>query len=115
MLAKFADHVSKTLEEIKAQGLYKNERIITGPQRAEISIADGRRVINPCALLQLFASTTSGLLEVRASSLRDPRLQAGSLHYLPRKRRNPDRRLQSVTNPVQRHPQPAGRFEDDLS
>ena len=49
MLAKFADHVAQTLEEIKAQGLYKNERIITGPQNAEIPIADGRRVINLCA------------------------------------------------------------------
>jgi glycine C-acetyltransferase len=49
MLAKFADHVSSTLEEIKAQGLYKTERIITGPQNAEIPIADGRRVINLCA------------------------------------------------------------------
>ena len=49
MLAKFADHVSKTLEEIKAQGLFKTERIITGPQNAEIPIADGRRVINSCA------------------------------------------------------------------
>ena len=49
MLAKFADHVSKTLEEIKAQGLFKTERIITGPQNAEIPIADGRRVINLCA------------------------------------------------------------------
>ncbi|HMJ06997.1 MAG TPA: glycine C-acetyltransferase [Chthoniobacterales bacterium] len=49
MLAKFADHVSRTLEEIKAQGLYKTERIITGPQNAEIPIADGRRVINLCA------------------------------------------------------------------
>jgi glycine C-acetyltransferase len=49
MLVKFADHVSRTLEEIKAQGLYKTERIITGPQNAEIPIADGRRVINLCA------------------------------------------------------------------
>ncbi len=49
MLAKFADHVSQTLEEIKAQGLYKTERIITGPQNAEIPIADGRHVINLCA------------------------------------------------------------------
>jgi glycine C-acetyltransferase len=49
MLANFADHVSHILEEIKAQGLYKNERIITGPQNAEIPIADGRRVINLCA------------------------------------------------------------------
>jgi len=49
MLAEFAQHVSKTLAEIKAQGLYKTERIITGPQNAEIPIADGRRVINLCA------------------------------------------------------------------
>src|ERR1041384_2769180 len=49
MLAKFADHVSKTLEEIKEQGLYKTQRVITGPQNAEIPIADGRRVINLCA------------------------------------------------------------------
>jgi glycine C-acetyltransferase len=49
MLAKFADHVSETLEDIKGQGLYKTERVITGPQNAEIPIADGRRVINLCA------------------------------------------------------------------
>ncbi len=49
MLAKFADHVSRTLKEIKAQGLYKTERVITGPQNAAIPIADGRRVINLCA------------------------------------------------------------------
>ena len=49
MLATFAQQLSKTLEEIKDQGLYKTERIITGPQNAEIPIADGRRVINLCA------------------------------------------------------------------
>jgi glycine C-acetyltransferase len=49
MLAKVADHITSTLEEIKAQGLYKTERIITGPQNAEVPIADGRRVINLCA------------------------------------------------------------------
>jgi hypothetical protein len=43
MLAKFADHVSHTLDEIKAQGLFKTERIITGPQNAKIPIADGRK------------------------------------------------------------------------
>ena len=49
MLAKVADQITSTLEEIKAQGLYKTERVITGPQNAEIPIADGRRVINLCA------------------------------------------------------------------
>src|SRR5947208_7121059 len=49
MLPNVADQITSTLEEIKAQGLYKTERIITGPQNAEIAIADGRRVINLCA------------------------------------------------------------------
>src|SRR5689334_1400058 len=49
MHVNVADQITSTLEDIKAQGLYKTERIITGPQNAEISIADGRRVINLCA------------------------------------------------------------------
>src|SRR4029077_5541355 len=49
MLAEFEKQLSTTLAEIKAQGLYKTERIITGPQNAEIPIAGGRRVINLCA------------------------------------------------------------------
>ncbi len=38
-----------TLEEIKAAGLYKTERIITTPQGADIRTDDGREVINFCA------------------------------------------------------------------
>ena len=38
-----------TLEEIRAQGLFKSERIITSPQSAEIELADGRTVLNFCA------------------------------------------------------------------
>ncbi|MDP9254319.1 MAG: glycine C-acetyltransferase [Verrucomicrobiota bacterium] len=49
MLAEFEQQLSTTLQEIKAQGLYKTERVITGPQNAKILIADGRRVINFCA------------------------------------------------------------------
>jgi glycine C-acetyltransferase len=37
------------LEAIRAQGLYKSERVITGPQSAEIALADGRKVLNFCA------------------------------------------------------------------
>ena len=37
------------LEAIRAQGLFKAERIITGPQSAEIELADGRTVLNFCA------------------------------------------------------------------
>jgi glycine C-acetyltransferase len=37
------------LEAIRVQGLFKAERIITGPQSAEIELADGRTVLNFCA------------------------------------------------------------------
>ena len=40
---------AETLEEIRAAGLFKYERIITSPQSAEIELADGRKVLNFCA------------------------------------------------------------------
>ena len=41
--------IRQTLEEIRAAGLYKDERIITTPQRVEIRVQDGREVLNFCA------------------------------------------------------------------
>jgi glycine C-acetyltransferase len=38
-----------TLDQIRADGLFKGERVITSPQSAEIELADGRRVLNFCA------------------------------------------------------------------
>src|SRR5438477_5466231 len=49
MLAEFDQQLTKTLDEIKAQGLYKTERIITTPQDAHIGVAGGKRVLNLCA------------------------------------------------------------------
>ncbi len=37
------------LAAIERDGLFKSERIITSPQSAEITLADGRRVLNFCA------------------------------------------------------------------
>lgn len=42
-------HYADTLDEIRAQGLFKSERIITSPQSAEITLEDGRTVLNFCA------------------------------------------------------------------
>src|SRR6187401_1715400 len=49
MIAEFENQVAQTLEEIKSQGLFKTERIITSPQDAHIAIAGGKRVLNMCA------------------------------------------------------------------
>ncbi len=37
------------LAEIRAAGLFKAERVITSPQAAEITLADGRQMLNFCA------------------------------------------------------------------
>src|SRR5436190_1620780 len=49
MLDEFDQHLANTLAEIRSQGLYKTERIITSPQDAHIGIAGGRQVLNMCA------------------------------------------------------------------
>src|SRR5256885_11779326 len=49
MVSEFENQVVQTLEEIKSQGLFKTERVITSPQDAHIAIMGGKRVLNMCA------------------------------------------------------------------
>lgn len=49
MSADFYQQLTQQLETTRAEGLYKNERIITSAQQADIAVADGRHVINFCA------------------------------------------------------------------
>ena len=48
MTAAFLDHISQTLLNIEAEGQLKVERLITSPQRGEVSVG-GRSFINLCA------------------------------------------------------------------
>ena len=49
MYGNFELHLRKKLEEIEGAGLYKRERVIAGPQQAEITVANGAPVLNLCA------------------------------------------------------------------
>lgn len=49
MYGKIKVHLQKELESIKDAGLYKNERIITSAQGAEIIVSSGEKVLNFCA------------------------------------------------------------------
>ena len=49
MQAGFLDHLTTTLAEIDAAGLYKRERQIATPQSGRIGLRDGRRMVNLCA------------------------------------------------------------------
>src|SRR5688572_5268219 len=48
MNPKFTQRIAKEVEEVKAAGLYKKERIIVSPQGAEIEVG-GKTVLNFCA------------------------------------------------------------------
>src|SRR6476659_7657083 len=48
MNQNFVKRLQTEIEEIKTSGLYKNERIISSPQGAEITV-NGKKVLNFCA------------------------------------------------------------------
>lgn len=49
MYGKIKEHLQNELDQIKEDGLYKKERIITSPQDAVIRISTGEEVINFCS------------------------------------------------------------------
>lgn len=49
MYGKIKEHLQKEIQDIKDNGLYKSERIITSPQDAEITVSTGETVLNFCS------------------------------------------------------------------
>jgi len=46
---EFQKHLQKQLADIRAAGLYKNERVITTPQNSRVRVGGGEPVLNLCA------------------------------------------------------------------
>lgn len=69
MYGAFKDHLVKEIKDIHEAGLYKNERIIVSPQRAEIKLDDGKEVLNFCANNYLGLSSNPELIEAARHAL----------------------------------------------
>jgi glycine C-acetyltransferase len=82
MLAEFEKHLSQTLEEIKSQGLYKTERVITSPQDAHIAVADGKRVLNMCANNYLGLADHPELIKAAKKALDDHGFGMASVRFI---------------------------------
>lgn len=64
MYANFKKHLTKELQDIKDAGLYKNERVITSPQGADISVENANgEVLNFCANNYLGLADNSRLID----------------------------------------------------
>ena len=61
-------HLQKTIEDIKADGLFKDERIIAGPQNSTIKIRGGAEVLNFCANNYLGLAAHSDVIAAAKSS-----------------------------------------------
>ncbi len=69
MFGKFQEHLQKELADIQAAGLYKNERIITTPQRADIKVKPNDEVLNFCANNYLGLSDNSRLIKAATDTM----------------------------------------------
>ncbi|MFN2422401.1 MAG: glycine C-acetyltransferase, partial [Cryomorphaceae bacterium] len=49
MYGKIKEHLTRELKSIDEAGLYKRERVITGPQATEITVKSGQKVLNFCS------------------------------------------------------------------
>ena len=70
MYSKFKEHLTKELQEIKDAGLYKNERVITTPQKADIAVENTNgEVLNFCANNYLGLSDNSRLIQAAKDAM----------------------------------------------
>ncbi len=69
MYGKIKEHLQKEIADIKEAGLYKSERIITTPQKADIAVSTGDKVLNFCANNYLGLSNHPRLVEAAKRGL----------------------------------------------
>lgn len=82
MYTDYRKHLDSILNEIKEAGLYKNERIITSPQGAEIELNTGQKVLNFCANNYLGLSNNPLLIEAAKASLDDHGYGMSSVRFI---------------------------------
>lgn len=82
MLAAFEQQLTKTLGEIREQGLYKTERVITSPQDAHIKVGDGREVLNFCANNYLGLADHPSLIAAAKEALDTHGLGMASVRFI---------------------------------
>ncbi len=66
---KVKNHFQQELESIREAGLFKDERIITSPQGAEITLRTGETVLNFCANNYLGLSNSPRLIEAAKEAM----------------------------------------------
>jgi glycine C-acetyltransferase len=76
------ERLQAEIQEIKDSGLYKNERVITSPQGADITLADGSSVINFCANNYLGLSSHPKVIEAAKKAIESHGYGMSSVRFI---------------------------------
>ncbi len=82
MYKGFQEFLHKEIEDIQNAGLYKNERVITSPQGAVISVSTGHEVMNFCANNYLGLSNNPKLVEAAKDALDERGYGMSSVRFI---------------------------------
>jgi len=69
MLGVMQNHLTEQLDQIRASGLFKEERILAGPQGGRVMVQGGREVLNMCANNYLGLATHPDVVAAAKASL----------------------------------------------
>ncbi|WP_170327783.1 glycine C-acetyltransferase [Ruegeria arenilitoris] len=81
MSQDFLNHITETLGQIRAEGLYKNERMITSPQGGEITVGD-KQVINLCANNYLGLADHPALIDAAKGAMEPKGFGMASVRFI---------------------------------
>jgi glycine C-acetyltransferase len=82
MFGEMQEHLRKELEEIRAAGLYKAERVISTPQNASVRVGSGAEVLNFCANNYLGLADHPVLIEAAKTALDDWGFGMASVRFI---------------------------------
>ena len=77
----FLHHLEQQLEEVKAEGLYKAERIITSQQQADVTVGS-QQVLNFCANNYLGLANHPDLIAAAAAGLQSHGFGVASVRFI---------------------------------
>ncbi|MGF6809630.1 glycine C-acetyltransferase [Paraburkholderia sp. Clong3] len=82
MRDQYLAHLRGTLEQIRADGFYKSERVIASPQSADVRLADGSDVLNFCANNYLGLADDARLIEAAKQGLDSDGFGMASVRFI---------------------------------
>ncbi|GAB5382398.1 MAG: glycine C-acetyltransferase [Aliiglaciecola sp.] len=82
MSQAFYQHLSDQIEQVKQDGLYKSERIITSAQKADIDVRNGGHVLNFCANNYLGLANNDELISAAKQGLNEHGFGMASVRFI---------------------------------